>query len=53
MHRHFKTNLKLNQKIPILFITRKNYDLHLFMQELGKFNSEMSYTKLIRKIHEL
>ena len=53
MHRDFKTNVKLNHKIPILFINRKNYDLHLFMQEPGKFNSEMSYTKLIRKIHEL
>ena len=31
-------NLKLNYKIPILFYNLKNYDSHLIIQEIGKFN---------------
>ena len=31
-------NLKLNHKILIVFRNLKNYDYHLIMQELGKFN---------------
>ena len=37
-HRDCNTNLKLNRKIPIVFNHLKNYDSHLIMQELGKFN---------------
>ena len=31
-------NLKLNHKIPIAFYNLKNYDSHLIMQEIDKFN---------------
>ena len=36
-HRDCNTNLKLNHKIPVVFLDLKNYDSHLLMQELGKF----------------
>ena len=32
--------VKLNHKIPIVFHNLKNYDSHVFKQELGKFNFE-------------
>ena len=41
-HRDCKINLKLNYKIPVVFHNLKNYDSHLFMQELGKFNVKIS-----------
>ena len=31
-------NLKLNHKILVVFRNLKNYDYHVIMQELGKFN---------------
>ena len=37
-HRDCNINLKLNQEITIVFHNLKNYDSHLIMQELGKFN---------------
>ena len=37
-HRDCNINFKLNQKIPVVFHNLKNYDPHLIMQELGKFN---------------
>ena len=47
-------NLKLNHKIPIVFHNLKNYDSHLIMKELGKFNLKIKcYTKWIRKIDRL
>ena len=41
-HRDCKINLKLNHKIPVIFHNLKNYDSHLIMQELGKFNLKIS-----------
>ena len=41
-HRYCNSNLKLNQKIPIVFYNLKKYDSHLIMQELGKFNLKIS-----------
>ena len=41
-HRYCYINLKLNLKIPIVFQNLKNYDSHLIMQELGKFNLKIS-----------
>ena len=41
-HRDCNINLKLNHKISVIFRTLKNYDSHLIMQELGKFNPEIS-----------
>ena len=32
----------LNSKIHIVFHNLKNYDLHLIMQELGKFNFKIN-----------
>ena len=40
-HRDCNINLKLNHKIPIVFHNLKNYDSHLIMQELGKFNLQI------------
>ena len=41
-HRDCNINLKLNHKISIVFHNLKNYDSHLIMQELGKFNLKKS-----------
>ena len=41
-HRDCNINLKLNHKIPIIFHNLKNYDSHLIMQKLGKFNLKIS-----------
>ena len=41
-HRDCNVNLKLNYKIPVVFHNLKNYDSHLIMQELDKFNLEIS-----------
>ena len=41
-HRDCNIDLKLNQKIPILFHKLKNYDSHLILQELGKFSLQIS-----------
>ena len=41
-HRDCIINLKLNNKILIVFHNLKNYDSHLIMQELGKFNLKIS-----------
>ena len=41
-HRDCNINVKKkNQKIPVVFRNLKNYDSHLIMQELGKFNFEI------------
>ena len=45
VHRDCNINLKLNHKIPIVCHNLKNYDSHVIMQELGKFNFTISYTK--------
>ena len=37
-HKDCNINVKLNHKIPIVFLNLKNYDFNLIMQELGKFN---------------
>ena len=37
-HRDYNINVKLNHKIPVVFHNLKNYDSHLIMQELSKFN---------------
>ena len=37
-HRDCNINIKLNHKIPVVFHKPKNYDLHLIMKDLGKFN---------------
>ena len=39
---HRNINLKLNHKIHIVFRNLKNYDFHLIMQELGKFNLKIN-----------
>ena len=41
-HRDCNINLKLNHKIAIVFHNLKNYDSHLIMQDLGKFNLKIS-----------
>ena len=43
-HRNCNVNLKLNHKNPIVFHNLKNYNYHLIMQELGKFNLKISVT---------
>ena len=41
-HRDCNTNLKLNPKVSIVFHNLKNYDSHLIMPELDKFNVEVN-----------
>ena len=41
-HRDCNMNLKFNHKIPVKFNELKLYDLHLIMQELGKFNLKIN-----------
>ena len=42
LHRDCNINLELNHKIPIVFHNQENYDSHLIMQELGKFNHKIN-----------
>ena len=37
-HRDCNINLKLNQKIPVVFYSLKKYDSDLIMKEVGKLN---------------
>ena len=41
-HRDCNINVKLSHKIPVVFHNLKHYDLHLTMQELGKFNLKIN-----------
>ena len=41
-HRDCNINLKLNQKIPVIFHNLKNYDSHPIMQKLGKFSLKIN-----------
>ena len=41
-HRDCNINLKLNDKIPLVFHNLKNYDLYLIMQDLGKYNLKIN-----------
>ena len=41
-HRDCNINLRLNDKLPVVFQNLKNYDSHLIMQELGKFDLKTS-----------
>ena len=41
-HRDCNINVKLNHKTPVVFHNLKIYDLHLIMQELGKFNLKIN-----------
>ena len=43
-HRDYNIDVKLNHKIPVVFHSLKNYDSHLVMQELGKFNLKINVT---------
>ena len=41
-HRDCNINVKLNHKIPVVFHNLRNYDSHLIMEELGKFNLKIN-----------
>ena len=41
-HRDSNINLKLNHEISAVFHNLKNYDSHLIMQEVGKFNLKIN-----------
>ena len=41
-HRDCNINLRLNHKSPVVFHNLKNYDSHLIMQKIGKFNLKIS-----------
>ena len=43
MHRDCNANVKLNHKVSAIFHNLKNYDSHLIMQELGKFNIKINF----------
>ena len=42
VHRDCNINLELNHKIPVAFHYLNNYDSHLIMLELGKFNLKIN-----------
>ena len=46
-HRDFNINLKLNHIIFVMFHNLKQYDFHLIMQELGKFNLKFLNLKIL------
>ena len=48
-YRDCNINVKLIYKVPVVFHNLKNCDLHLFMEEQGKFNFKKMYNKWIRK----
>ena len=52
-HRDCNINVKLNHKIPVIFHNSKNYNSHLVMQKLGKFNLKMSYQMDRKRINKL
>ena len=41
-HRYCNINVKLNHKVPVVSHNLKNYDSHLILQELGKFNLKIT-----------
>ena len=41
-HRDYNINSRLNHKILVVFYNLKNYESHLIMQELSKFNLKIS-----------
>ena len=41
-HRDCNIDVKLNHKSSVVFHNLKNYDLHLIMQELGKFSLKIN-----------
>ena len=52
-HRECNMNVKLNHEVVILFHNIKNYDLHLIMQELDKFNFKVNVIPDgFKKMHE-
>ena len=38
----YRSSAKLNHKVPVVFHNLKNYDSHLIMQELDKFNLKLN-----------
>ena len=38
----YNISLKLNHKIPVIVHNLRNYDFHLIMQELRKFNLKIN-----------
>ena len=48
-YRDCNMNVELIHKIPIEFHNLKNYDPHLIMQELGKFNFKINVTLNVLK----
>ena len=52
-HSNCNINLKLIKKVPGLFHNLRGYDGHLIMQEISKFDLEISVIpNWIRKIHD-
>ena len=41
-HRDCNINVKSDHNIPVIFHNLKNYDSHLIMQEIGKFNLKIN-----------
>ena len=48
-YRDCNINLKLNHKIPAIFHNPKTYDLHIIMQELGKFSLKKMFYHMDQK----
>ena len=52
-YRDCNINISLNYIIPVVFHNLKNYDTHLIMQELGKFNFKINIIPNGLEMYEL
>ena len=42
VHNGCNRSYRLTNKIPVIFHNLRDYDLHLIMQEIGKFNKDIN-----------
>ena len=53
-NKDFNIDVNLSHKIPVVFHNLKNFDYHLIMQELGKFNVKINVIpNELKNIYEL
>ena len=52
-HRDYNISVKLNHKILVVFHKLKNYDSHVIMQELGKFNLKLKVIPNVKYLSQI